>query len=390
MLKRLHVKNFRSFRDTKIEFGYNNILVGPNMSGKSNLIDLFRFIKDLLFPSQQGLFGLNSAFNARKGFNNVAWRGAENPRIEIALEGEFFHPRRMDYAYEISILGSFQWGTANVERETLKIIDEAGEHTLIDTHEQRRRAFRTDGTQINESTDSTRLVMEYEMPNWEASIFKQSVLSWKFFNFIPALMRQPNQTAAAPALNIYGDNLSAWLMLLQTRFSDHFELIRNAVRDVFPTVENIFTNPTAQSTVFLASKEKFLKGPITIGEMSDGELAFLALLSVIYSPPEFGSDLCFVEEPENHLHPRLIAILVELLRQVQQSLEPDSRGQLVVTTHSPHLVDRFGLAEILIANKVTGATDFLRPSNDEALRELVASTDAGLGELYYSGVLKGA
>ena len=390
MIKRVHVKNFRSFREATIELGFNNVLVGANMAGKSNFIAIFRFMRDLLFSPQQGTFGLNAAFTAHNGFAQVAWRGADNPLIEFQLEGETFAPERFEWKYSVSILGNFQWGTTQVNHEELFVRTSKNERTLIDTVDQRRRLFKLDGTQISETADTARVALEYDFPEWEGNILRNSVRSWRFYNLIPPLMRQQNSTVASTALNVFGDNLSAWLMMLQTRYPESFERIRKAALDVFPTLENIFTNPTPQSTVFLSSKERHLKRPITVTEMSDGELKFLAMLSLIYAPLDFGADMTFVEEPENHLHPQLLSVLVGLLRQVQLEFPDNARGQLFITTHSPFLVDKFSLEELIILNKEDGATRALRPPNRKELLALIADTEAGLGDLYYSGALTGA
>jgi predicted ATPase len=82
--------------------------------------------------------------------------------------------------------------------------------------------------------------------------------------------------------------------------------------------------------------------------MSDGEVSFLAWLSLIFSPPELGAPLYCVEEPENHLHPRLLETLVALLAPRQDELQRQSEAavqpaQILMTTHSPYLVDRLTL-----------------------------------------------
>jgi predicted ATPase len=124
--------------------------------------------------------------------------------------------------------------------------------------------------------------------------------------------------------------------------------------------------------------------------MSDGQLAFLALLSLILSPPELCAGLYCLEEPENHLHPRLLDALVELLRQAQGEPPPDSAAQVVITTHSPHLVDRLTVDELIVAERSEGAT-VLRHAHDKAhLRELLEREELGLGELVFSGALSGA
>jgi predicted ATPase len=123
--------------------------------------------------------------------------------------------------------------------------------------------------------------------------------------------------------------------------------------------------------------------------MSDGELAFIALLSLIFSPPDLGAPLYCFEEPENHLHPRLLTTLVTVLKQVQEELPPEDRSQIVLATHSPYLVDKFSLDEVVVLEKREGATIVTRPSDKAHLRDLLNSEEIGLGELFYSGALNG-
>jgi predicted ATPase len=161
-------------------------------------------------------------------------------------------------------------------------------------------------------------------------------------------------------------------------------------RDAFPELEKLFTEPTQQSSVFAASREKYLKRATSINQMSDGELVFIALLSLIYSPPELASPLLLIEEAENYLHLRLLVTFVELLKQVQQELPPARCPQVVMTTHSPYLVDQFNLDELIVLEKREGATTVAHPGDKEHLRRLVEEEEVGLGSLYYSGALGGA
>jgi len=389
MLKRVHIKNFKSFRDAKLELGRNNVLVGPNMSGKSNFLDFFMFIQDLLVPRSGMHPGVQNALNPRYGFRRVAWNGGEeNPVIHFTLEGESVqNKQQFDWQYELELLGN-QWGGAQVLNESL-IVKHSGEsRSLIETKDQQRSILGPKGQSIVQSSDSSKLAIEYELPNWEGNFLRHSIFSWRFYSLLPPLMRGQNPTAAADFLTKHGENLSAWLMLLQTRYSDCFERIKSAATDVFPGLENIFTSPTAQTTVYLASTEKFLNHPITVAEMSDGELTFLALLSLLYAPSQPPADLCLIEEPENHLHPRLMTALVDLLRQIQIEIPSERHPQFVITTHSPYLVDRFSISELVVLSRREGESTFFRPGDKTQLRELVDNAEIGLGDLYYSGALK--
>src|ERR1035438_8335215 len=153
-------------------------------------------------------------------------------------------------------------------------------------------------------------------------------------------------------------------MWLQTRFPDTFARIEEVACDVFPEIRQLLTWPTQQGTVYLASQGRALIRPTPLFQMSDGELAFVALISLIFAPDDLGGTLFFVEEPENHLHPRLLETLFALLRQVQQ--ETVSRAvppsQIIFTTHSPLVIDQMKLDEILWVEKRQGETKVIRPN----------------------------
>jgi predicted ATPase len=122
--------------------------------------------------------------------------------------------------------------------------------------------------------------------------------------------------------------------------------------------------------------------------MSDGELSFLALLSLIFAPEELSAPLYCVEEPENHLHPRLLEELWELLTQRQNEFGPRA-SQVIMPTHSPYLVDRVSIDDLIVIEKHNGATHYTRPASKSHLRELLEQEELGLGELWFSGALGG-
>ncbi len=201
-------------------------------------------------------------------------------------------------------------------------------------------------------------------------------------------MKQANAAMAQNFLNENGDNFSSWLMTLQTRYPEEFRRIKQVATDVLPDLKEILTPPTQFATTYVTTQEKYLKGPINIWRMSDGELTFLALLSLIFAPEELGAPLYCVEEPENHLHPKLLETLVEVLTQRQSELGLRA-AQIITTTHSPYLVDKVSLDELIVVEKSNGATKFTRPASKKHLRELLEREEVGLGELWYSGAKGG-
>src|SRR5262249_44892471 len=100
----------------------------------------------------------------------------------------------------------------------------------------------------------------------------------------------------------------------------------------------------------------------------------------------FGAPLFCVEEPENHLHPKLIETLIEVLAQRQQELGSNV-AQNLVTTHSPYLVDKVSIDDLIVVEKQKGASIFTRPGSKAHLKELLEREEVGLGDLWYSGAL---
>lgn len=389
MIRQVRVRNFKSLKDASLTLGLRNVLVGPNMSGKSNLTDVFRFLVRMVLP-QPGAIGLPYALTSLGGFSELVWKGTDsNPVvISISLEGDgVLGGPGKQWSYEISLLGDVERGSARVQDEVLRVSTPNGQYTLIGCSDGHRTLRNPDGGMVAQADDMDRSALEFEIPNWEGNKFRSFISSWRFHRFLPQLMKQFNTAAAPNFLTEYGDNLSAWLLLLQTRHRDAFDKIRSVAKDVFPELEDLFTWPTQQTTVYLASSEKHLKRPVSVWQMSDGQLSFIALLSLIFAPSKVAAPLYCIEEPENHLHPHLLATLVELLRQVQDELGHERSAQLIVTTHSPYLVDKCDLGELVVFERRDGETKCSRPSDKHHLKELLEREEAGLGDLYYSGAL---
>jgi len=81
MLTNIRARNFKSLKDVTLDLGPRNVLVGANMAGKSNAIDLFRFIYDMTFPRQPGSGALSNAVFARGGFGEFAVEGGNEQLI---------------------------------------------------------------------------------------------------------------------------------------------------------------------------------------------------------------------------------------------------------------------------------------------------------------------
>jgi len=388
MIKQLRVQNYLSLREVTLDLGLRNVLVGPNMAGKSNIVDALRFLTHMASS------GLMVAVNARGGFSEILWKGTEEGQISFFVKGEVRfdeneNPRT--YEYEISLVGSAKTGTGtfSIEKETLKFCDKGGEYIIAEFRNGQGKGLHKDGSVAFEAREpSNKSFLEYSIPGWEGMFIKNSISLWRFYRLIPFAMRNPNIVSEQFFLTEHGDNLSAWLLTLQTSHREEYRRLEQAIQDVLPDIREVLTPPTQMGTTYLTMQETHLKRPISLWRMSDGALQFIALLSLIFAPSELGAPLFCVEEPENHLHPRMLESLVELLQQRQQEFGSEA-AQVVVTTHSPHLVDMVTLEDLVVVEKEKGATRCVRPGSKKHLRGLLEREELGLGDLWYSGALGG-
>jgi len=390
MLTKIWAKNFKSLRGVSLELGQRNVLVGANMAGKSNVIDLFRFIHDMSFPLA-GTWALPNAVFGRGGFDELLWKGGNEQVIEIALSGKTLdHGPEWPWEYDISIQGDGH-GNFRVASERLRIQrrQDLPMDDLIETSGSERYFANLQHQRLSSVSDPTRSMLEFDIPSWPGNFLRSTVAKWRFYELVPFLMRNPNQTAAVKFLQEHGENLSQWLLNLQAEYyEDSFARIQQVLRDALPQVTGLFNSPTQQSTVALGSREKHLTRPVTLSQMSAGELAFIAFLSLIYAPSDRAGTLYCIEDLENYLHPMLIGTLLEVLRQSQEEWEGKHKApQIIMTTHSPLVVDKMKLDEIIFVEKKDGATVCSRPRDKSHLKKLLQDEEIGLGDLVYSGAL---
>ena len=390
MITRLQVRNFKSLRELDMQLGPINVLVGPNMAGKSNILDIFRFLHDVFFP-KPGLEGISFAMAKRGGVNEVLWKGGDDKLISIALEASDPARESTKYRYELQlIVGIGDYVTT--QKESLKLIRSGEEHDLIALKQGFLYLMNIDGKEFGGFGSSGVTALQHASPSWDGYRFYEMLKLWRFYHFLPTMMKESSKMASGRDLDEPGgDNLSAWLMWLQTHSPEAFGKVNEVLRDLFPGLGQIRTIPTEDGNVHISLREQGLKRPTNVWQVSDGFLVLTALLSLLYVPPERGGTLYCIEEPENHLHPRLLETLVALLRQVALQIGDADvpKAQFVFTTQSPYFLNQFSLDEMFWVEKKDGETNAYRPADKGHLKKLVEDKELGLGDLMYTGVLGG-
>ncbi len=383
MITRLHVRNFKSLRELDMHLGLINVLVGPNMAGKSNILDALRFLYEIVFP-KPGMDGVSFALAQRGGANEVLWKGGDESLITLAVEVTDSAEAGTEYRYELQLLVG-RGGFATTQNESLKVVRSGSEHDLIAVKQGFLWQKNFDGKELGGIGTNTTALQNATLA-WDGYRFHEILKLWRFYHLVPPKMKESSKMASGAVLDEPGgDNLSAWLMWLQTHSPEAFASVNEVLRDLLPGIIQIRTIPTQDGNVHLSISEQGLKRPTSVWQASDGFLALTALLSLVYVPPERGGTLYCVEEPENHLHPRLLEALVALLRQAQGT--NGSQAQFLFATQSPYFVDQFSLDELYWVEKKKGETKAFRLADKTELRKTVEDKVLGLGNLMYSGAL---
>lgn len=139
-----------------------------------------------------------------------------------------------------------------------------------------------------------------------------------------------------------GANLSQILNMLKLNHTFDFARLEETFRNINPNFRSIeITNLYGQS--YLSLLEKNMSRAIGALHISDGTLRFLLLESILYNP--LRGLLVAIDESERGLHPDMIRSVAEMIKYASK------QTQIIVATHSPHLLNQFELEDVLVFEK---------------------------------------
>jgi len=380
VLRRLKVQNYKSLESVDVKLRPLSVFVGPNNAGKSNIFDCLQFVADLV---TQGA----GAVHGRGGFGTLVWGGDLKRTISIELEGVLTlgSGDRIPYIYELSLAGGQTH--YSIIRESLSIKEDHVTKKILkipEVWDEKDRLFakvlkRLPG--YDYSHPFLRNVFQgqsFSNHPFPAALAK-AIGSWSFYHFVPARMRQPLPVKKDLQLQSDGGNLPTVLLSLQAEHRDLFRQIVEILRSGVPELRELYAAITGEGAAYISIEEQGFSQRIPAWAMSDGTLQLLAHLAVLYSPSP-PALVCF-EEPENFLHPHLLQLVADLFRKASK------RTQILVSTHSPYLLNFIDPDDLFIVEKSEGKTRVKPAHKKQGLKE--ALRVLGLGEMWYAGSLGG-
>lgn len=367
--RRLRVSNLLSYGDPGIgiALGSLNVLIGPNASGKSNLVEILGLLASL--PRD-----LQKAIREGGGSAEWLWKGGLKPpgTAEVAVVASGYGKAVLHYRLKLALQGSrlaiLEEVLEDLSHPDAVLVPKRSPVTEVDLVFVQPSVLE----QIRDPIDYPGLT-DFALRLHRIRLYR----GWNLGR--DSSIRRP-QLADLPEdfLMEDGSNLALVLNDLENRPGVK-RLLLEKLQRFYQGVEN-FTTKVQGGTVQIFFHEEGLSQPVSAARLSDGTLHYLCLLAILChpSPPP----LICIEEPEVGLHPDIIPEIAKLL------LEASQRTQLVVTTHSEMLVSALSEVPeaIIVCERGNNGTQ-LRRLEPEKLKEWLESYT--LGELWSMGEIGG-
>ena len=389
-IRTIRLQNILSYGpDTaELELEPLNVLIGPNASGKSNLIDALSIL-------QAAPRSLPEPIRRGGGTHEWLWKGLEElgpATVDVTVE----YPKgRMPLRYRLSFTEArhrFQLWDEVVENERAQsgyddkffyYRYQQGQPVLnISTNmgKENYRYLQREDVHPERSILSQRRDPDY-FPElaYLANQFERIGL-YRQWNLGPDAPYRHPQKADLPQRSLLEDGANLGLVLNNLMNRPPIkQLLLDRMRTFYPYITDI-TTPIIGGTVEVSFHEKGLQHPVPVARLSDGSLRYLCLLAVLCHPePHL---VTCIEEPEVGLHPDIIPEVAELL------IDASSRSQIIVTTHSDVLIDALtDVPESVIVCEKREAAASLRRLDRENLKPWLDRYR--LGELWMSGDIGG-
>jgi predicted ATPase len=379
-ISNIHIRNYRTLADVRLDLGSVGIIFGPNGAGKSTLLDSLWFVRDC------AIRGVELASASRSHGIGILFDGAaeEDQRVEITLRTD-----TVEYALKFDLssgridpspgelLTSRTANSVRIQREV------SGDNADL-YNSPERQSSRYKLREPHKLTLS--LYLDFNPADGEAGSLDSLLHYVRHYNsrsfFLQRLKAQGSESSPGLRLGDRGDNAWSVLRNLHDRRNrdDRFDTIMGYMKRAFPSFEDITLEQTGPASVYASFIEKNRSRPILASGVSDGYLQLLLILTALFSEGSDRDSLLLLDEPEISLHPWALAVLAEAIKG-----SAERNRQILVATHSPVLISQFSRNEVIVAESEEGRTHLRRLSEIEDIQDLLDEYAAGA--LYMSDTI---
>ena len=357
----LAASNWRNFKNVEFDVGERLFVVGPNAVGKSNLLDVFRFLADIV--GRGG--GLASAIERRGGLGKVrSLFSRTNARGRLVVDVTL-QDGEDSWRYRLSVKGEGKGRNRPVVDEEL--VMKNGEELLR----------RPDDRDREDEVLLTQTHLEQIASNQRFRPIADYFDRVQYFHLVPQIIRDPSRALVAND-DPFGSDFIVQMNATAPRTRDAWlRRMQEALRAAVPGFVSltIETDPAGRPHL-IAGYKNWRSAPSKQNEadFSDGTLRLIGLLWAIIKTPT-SPGILLLEEPELSLNSAIVRILPSMLAQARRS----SDLQVILSTHAPEILDDEGISpsEVLVL-RVTddGSRAALLSSSQEAMDDLALGLTA--------------
>lgn len=346
---RIKLGSWRNFLSVDLVLQRRMFLVGPNASGKSNLLDAFRFLRDIADP--QG--GFQQAVRARGGVSQLRSLHARRyPEVALTVEVDVGQDDR--WTYDIAFTQDNQRRVV-LTREIVK----RGEVKLVD------RPLPEDKTDPRRLTQTYLQQVNVNEPFRELQEFLAGV---RYLHIVPQLIREPDRSVGRSRDPYGGDFLEQLASTNKRTRESRLRRIKQALRVAVPQLKELELARDERGVPHLRGLYAHWRpkaGWQSEDQFSDGTLRLFGLLWVLLD----GAQPLLLEEPELSLHPEVVRHLPAMMARLGRR----AGRQVMLSTHSPDLLGDEGIApeEVLLLQPSAEDTKVLIAGDDQQIRDLL-------------------
>lgn len=398
-LKSIRIKNFKAIRDSGVvKLTPLTVFIGNNGSGKSSLIEALRTLQYIVDD------GLDQAMQTWAGFEHIWHKGVDHKVISTKDNAE--RPSQSNpMSFEIKGRGHAGFKSFSAVSEIsldpsgdgLFFVNESvtlpGQQYIRDRNGQTKVISKDAGDSDTQKIypiyvreyGGTAVISIPDVLSDDNSLLSDSlewfISDWQYLSLNPDAMGAQvarQRTGSRVVLASDGSNIAEYLLNIRQLDQGAFDGIVETLQYVLPYALDLQPAITSEleRNVYLQLTEGDYK--VFGWLLSSGTLRLVALLALLRHPTP--PPLIMIEEIENGIDPRALHLLVDEIRRVTES----RTSQILMTTHSPYLLDLLDLSHIVIVEK-DGDTKFSRPSDKETLEGW--RKNFTVGQLYTMGKL---
>ena len=314
MFTRLILRNWRNFSNVDVDLNGRMFLVGPNASGKSNFLDVFRFLSDIAKIGG----GFQKAVHDRGGVSTVRSLSARRPS-EIMID-VFVTISHVSWRYTVAFTQD------NNRNPKLTKEDIWRDSELLHS--------RPTAEDASDPLRMTQTLLEQITTNKDFREVADFFASIQYRHIVPQLVREPGRSVGRIADPFGGDFLEQLTKVSRNTRESRLKFILSALQTALPQLKSLeFYQDSRNGNPHLRGLFEHWRpaaGWQTEQHFSDGSLRLLGLLWSLLE----GQSLLLLEEPELSLHASIVRYIPQILARAQRRRP----RQILVSTHSRELL----------------------------------------------------